>query len=134
MDFCKSFNDKTKNFKESTPIPVVITAFSGAQPIGPCLSPSSLRPAQSSCSCGLKPTVCAADRTFTYEMKTPQTTYFIKQAIGLKSGAGKPGDEVAAEISIKKVYEIAKIKQQVQRVFVLRRVRASAPVMRGVSS
>lgn len=67
-------------------------------------------------------------------MKTPQTTYFIKQAIGLKSGAGKPGDEVAAEISIKKVYEIAKIKQQVQRVFVLRRVRASAPVMRGVSS
>ena len=30
MEFCKSFNDKTKNFKESTPIPVVITAFSGS--------------------------------------------------------------------------------------------------------
>ena len=55
MDFCKSFNDKTKDFKDSTPIPVVITAFS--------------------------------DRTFTYEMKTPQTTYFIKQAAGIKFGS-----------------------------------------------
>jgi len=62
MDFCKSFNDKTKDFKDSTPIPVVITAFS--------------------------------DRTFTYEMKTPQTTYLIKQATGIKAGASKPGDEV----------------------------------------
>ena len=42
--------------------------------------------------------VCAcvcADRTFTYEMKTPQTTYLIKQATGIKFGASKPGDEVS---------------------------------------
>lgn len=28
MEFCKAFNDKTKNFEEGLPIPVVITVFS----------------------------------------------------------------------------------------------------------
>ena len=27
MDFCKAFNDKTKNLEKGAPIPVVITAY-----------------------------------------------------------------------------------------------------------
>ena len=49
-------------------------------------------------------------------MKTPQTTYLIKQATGIKTGADKPGEELVGEVSIKKVYEIAKIKQQVSYI------------------
>jgi ribosomal protein L11 len=32
-------------------------------------------------------------------MKTPQTTYLIKQATGIKFGASKPGDEVSTTTS-----------------------------------
>ena len=27
MDFCKAFNDKTKNLEKGAPIPVIITAY-----------------------------------------------------------------------------------------------------------
>eukprot|EP00960_Hanusia_phi_P039281 753835-Hanusia_phi.AAC.8 len=80
MEFCKSFNDKTKGIIENTPIPVEITAYS--------------------------------DRTFEYEIKTPQTSYFLKKAAGIAKGADQAGRSFVGEISVKKIYEIAKIKQQ----------------------
>ncbi|KAF7331937.1 54S ribosomal protein L19, mitochondrial [Mycena kentingensis (nom. inval.)] len=50
------------------------------------------------------------DRSFTFITKTPPTTYFLKQAAGVDKGAGKPGHETTGTISLKHVYEIAKIK------------------------
>lgn len=50
------------------------------------------------------------DRTFTFITKTPPTTYFLKKAAGIEKGTGKPGHEVVGTVSLKHVYEIARIK------------------------
>lgn len=50
------------------------------------------------------------DRTFTFIMKTPPTAYFLKKAAGIEKGTGKPGHEFVGTVSLKHVYEIAKIK------------------------
>ncbi|KAL1918953.1 mitochondrial 54S ribosomal protein uL11m [Calcarisporiella thermophila] len=52
------------------------------------------------------------DRTFTFVTKTPPTMFLLKRAAGIEKGAGKPGKEIAGKVSLKHVYEIAKIKQQ----------------------
>ncbi|KAI8137511.1 50S ribosomal protein L11 [Fennellomyces sp. T-0311] len=51
------------------------------------------------------------DRTFTFVTKTPPTTFLLKRAAGIGKGAQKPGSEVVAKLSLKHIYEIAKIKQ-----------------------
>lgn len=51
------------------------------------------------------------DRSFTFTTKTPPTAYFLKQAAGVDKGTAKPGHEILGTISLKHVYEIAKIKQ-----------------------
>ena len=53
------------------------------------------------------------DRSFTFEIKPPPTSYFIKKASGLEKGSQKPGHESAGRVSVKYIYEIAKIKQKV---------------------
>lgn len=53
-----------------------------------------------------------SDKSFTYVMKTPPVTYFIKQAASIKSGSQRPGHAVAAEISVRNIYDIAQQKQQ----------------------
>jgi len=50
------------------------------------------------------------DRTFSFITKSPPATYFLKQAAGIDKGAGKPGHEILGTISLKHVFEIAKIK------------------------
>jgi large subunit ribosomal protein L11 len=50
------------------------------------------------------------DRTFSFVMKTPPTAYFLKKAAGIEKGSGKPGHEWAGSVSLKHVYEIARIK------------------------
>src|SRR5205085_280092 len=52
------------------------------------------------------------DRTFSFIMKSPPTAYFLKKAAGIDKGTGKPGHEWAGSISLKHVYEIAKIKSK----------------------
>ncbi|KAI8097804.1 50S ribosomal protein L11 [Gilbertella persicaria] len=52
------------------------------------------------------------DRTFTFVVKSPPTTYFLKRAAGITKGAQTPGTEVVGSVTLKHVYEIAKIKQQ----------------------
>jgi large subunit ribosomal protein L11 len=84
MEFCKSFNAKTKDLEQGTPIPVKITVYS--------------------------------DRSFTFEMRTPPATYLIKKAAGMKptgkpgSGSKTPGRDVAGEISMAQLRDIAKLK------------------------
>ncbi|KAI5807249.1 mitochondrial 54S ribosomal protein YmL19 [Peziza echinospora] len=91
MDFCKEFNARTANFTLGTPIPARVT----------------VRP----------------DRTFTFEIRTPSVSYFLMKAAnvplkkGKMKGANNPGKEwVGDEVTLKHVYEIAKIKRSEQRL------------------
>jgi len=80
MEFCKSFNAKTKDMEQGTPIPVKITVFS--------------------------------DRSFTFEMRTPPASFFLKKAAKLTSGSKTPGREVAGEVTMQQVREIAQLKMK----------------------
>jgi large subunit ribosomal protein L11 len=50
------------------------------------------------------------DRSFTFVTKTPTVSYFLKKAAGIEKGTGRPGHETVGTVSLKHVYEIAKIK------------------------
>lgn len=53
-----------------------------------------------------------ADRGYDLEMLTPPITYFVRQAAGIQRAAMQSNQEVAGMITVKHVYEIAKIKMQ----------------------
>lgn len=80
IDFCKQFNDRTKDYITGVPMRVQLT---------------------------VKP-----DRTFTFDLGPPSASYLIKKAAGLEKGAKQPGKEEVGSVSMKHIYEIAKIKQQ----------------------
>ena len=52
------------------------------------------------------------DKSFTFTMKQPPVTYFIKKAVGVKSGSKAPGKEVAGKITEAQVREIAEAKMK----------------------
>jgi len=52
------------------------------------------------------------DRTFKLTIHQPPTSYFLKQAAGIQRGSMKAYQETSGMVSLKHVYEIAKIKQQ----------------------
>ena len=52
------------------------------------------------------------DRSFTFEMKTPPVSYFLKKAAKLESGSKTPGREVAGKVSKSQVREIAQQKMK----------------------
>lgn len=62
------------------------------------------------------------DRSFHFELRTPTTSYLLLQAAGVKErknrvrGAMNPGKETIGEVSLKHVYNIAKIKQSELRL------------------
>lgn len=80
MEFCKSFNAKTKDIEQGTPIPVKITVFS--------------------------------DRSFTFEMKTPPASHFLKKAAGIETASKEPGRSSAGSVTMAQVREIAKTKMK----------------------
>ncbi|KAK4040244.1 ribosomal protein L11, N-terminal domain-containing protein [Parachaetomium inaequale] len=91
MDFCKEFNARTQHMVAGTPMPVRVT----------------VRP----------------DRTFHFEVRTPQTSWLLLNAAevpagkkGKRKGASNPGKETVGSVSLKHVYEIAKIKQSELRL------------------
>ncbi len=53
-----------------------------------------------------------ADKSFTFEMKQPPVTYFIKKAVNLKSGSKLPGKESAGAITQAQLREIAEKKMK----------------------
>ncbi|ODV96719.1 hypothetical protein PACTADRAFT_48537 [Pachysolen tannophilus NRRL Y-2460] len=85
IDFCKEFNARTATYEPGVPIPALVV---------------------------VKP-----DRSFTFELKSPQTSFLLLKAAKLEKGAAKVGKNYKpiAEISLKHVYEIAKIKKTDQR-------------------
>ncbi|CAE6457676.1 unnamed protein product [Rhizoctonia solani] len=50
------------------------------------------------------------DRTFTFVTKTPPVSYFLKKAAGIEKGTARPGHDWVGTLTLKHVYEIAKIK------------------------
>lgn len=51
-----------------------------------------------------------SDKSFTFVMKTPPATYFIKKSLGLESGSSNPNTKKVGKISRKQLEEIAKSK------------------------
>jgi large subunit ribosomal protein L11 len=53
-----------------------------------------------------------ADKSFSFETKTPPATYLIKKALNLKSGSKEPGKISAGTIARSKLSEIAEVKMK----------------------
>jgi large subunit ribosomal protein L11 len=51
-----------------------------------------------------------ADKSFTFETKTPPATYLLKRAANLKSAAKLPGRETVGSVTSAQVQEIAQTK------------------------
>jgi large subunit ribosomal protein L11 len=52
------------------------------------------------------------DRSFTFEMKTPPVSHFLKKAAKLESGSKTPGRDIVGQVSRKQVREIAEQKMK----------------------
>ena len=51
------------------------------------------------------------DRTFTFEMKSPPTSWLLLKAAGIEKGGGVGLKEPVGQVSLKHVWEIANIKK-----------------------
>jgi large subunit ribosomal protein L11 len=52
------------------------------------------------------------DRSFTFEMKTPPVSFFLKKAANVQGGSKTPGRDKAGEVSRAQVREIAEKKMK----------------------
>ncbi|TDZ14494.1 54S ribosomal protein L19 [Colletotrichum sidae] len=91
MDFCKEFNARTQHINAGTPMPCRVTV--------------------------------RGDRSFHFDIRTPHTSWLLLNAaeapLGKKNkrkGAQNPGKETVGTVSLKHIYEIAKIKQTETRL------------------
>ena len=50
------------------------------------------------------------DKSFTFEMKTPPASYYLKKAAGLNKGSQEPGRSVAGKVNAEQLREIAEKK------------------------
>ena len=82
-EFCKQFNEVTESKGYVKDIPLSVTLNA------------------------------LSDRTFTFDVKTPPTSYLLKKAAGLEKGPQEPnGEKASGYITPEMVYEIAKVKIQ----------------------
>ena len=82
MEFCKQFNEQTKAYK---------------------LDRGTILPVR---------LTAFEDRTFEFEVKTPPTSWYLKQAAGIQAGSSEPGKTSAGTISARAIYEIAQMKRR----------------------
>ena len=55
-----------------------------------------------------------AARSFTFTIKSPPTSWFLLRCAGVEKGSDQPGRNIVGKpVSLKQVYEIAKIRQTV---------------------
>ena len=101
MNFCKAFNDETAKFKDTVPIRVRAAHR-------PHRTPRALRTRR--CKRLQVRVTAYADRTFTFQTQGPSSTYLLLKAAGIEKGADKPGYETVGKLSVKHIYEIAKVR------------------------
>jgi large subunit ribosomal protein L11 len=53
-----------------------------------------------------------ADRSFSFETKTPPATFLIKKAVGIKSGSKEPGKASAGRVKRSQLRDIAEMKMK----------------------
>ena len=53
---------------------------------------------------------CYADRSFSFETKTPPASFYLRKAAGLPKGSSAPGRESAGQVTMAQVREIAEAK------------------------
>ncbi len=53
-----------------------------------------------------------ADKTFSFETKTPPNSYFLKKAAGLAKGSQTPGRGTVGKVTMSQIHEIAKEKMK----------------------
>ncbi len=93
---------------------------SPSPPVGPALGQKGINimefckafNAQTSNKEGLLPVVVTvfADRSFTFEVKTPPVSYLLKKAAGIEKGSGQVPRVKAGRVSADKIKEIANTK------------------------
>lgn len=82
-DFCKQFNEKTDSLGYERDLPLAVRL------------------------------TALSDRSFTFEVRSPPTSYLIKRVIGMDKGPTNPDPEAASGfITPEAIYEIAKIKKE----------------------
>lgn len=97
MDFCKLFNAQTAQYQQGTPLRTEITVKS--------------------------------DKTFTFQVKAPPTSWLMRRCLGVTKGASKPGkaEDSIGTLSLKHIYEIAKMKQKDTPWLTLEQVAKTLP-------
>ena len=53
-----------------------------------------------------------ADKSFTFEIKTPPASFLLKKAAKLKKGGSAPGRDVAGSVTVAQCREIAEMKMK----------------------
>jgi large subunit ribosomal protein L11 len=53
-----------------------------------------------------------SDKSFSFEMKTPPASYYLKKAAKVESGSKAPGRDVAGSVTMAQIREIAKAKMK----------------------
>eukprot|EP00894_Picocystis_sp_ML_P003336 jgi/Pico_ML_1/53853/g4325.t2 len=56
------------------------------------------------------------DKSFTWEMRNPPVSYYVKKMAGIAKGSSKPGQIIQGNITLAQIKEIAAIKQQEPRM------------------
>ncbi|WVZ55416.1 hypothetical protein U9M48_006076 [Paspalum notatum var. saurae] len=51
------------------------------------------------------------DKTFEFVVKSPSVSWFLKTAAGIETASGLAGHSVVSSLTLRHVYEIAKLKQ-----------------------